>query len=378
MNILLKEIHKQFISGSERIQALRGVSLEIKGGEFFTLLGPSGCGKTTLLRCIAGLERPDQGEITVGGKLFFSHSPLQALPSHQRNIGMVFQSYAIWPHMSVFENVAYPLRYGEHKRFTKEEIRSRVVKSLARVHMDSLADRPATQLSGGQQQRVALARALVNDPQVVLLDEPLVNLDAKLREEMRAELRDLLHGLGTTVVYVTHDQAEALNMSDRMAILVDGQVMQIGTPVDIYNCPSTEFVAGFVGTSNLLRGSVKRDSSHPSGIILQSPIGRLECEGLDVIREGEEGNVIVRPEDIQLFRPTKLQESNLFRGRIRRREFLGDSVTAFVQVADVILRVKLHPGAGFAIDEEVDVRISPERCCVLGRYAKGQNMEKRS
>jgi len=350
------------------VQALRNITLEIRDGEFFTLLGPSGCGKTTLLRCIAGLETPDQGEIVFGDQVLFSSSPPRVVPPYKRAIGMVFQSYAIWPHMNVYENVAYPLKYGEQIRINRSEIRSRVMTCLSRVHMEKLADRPTTQLSGGQQQRVALARALVNDPQVILLDEPLVNLDAKLREEMRIELRDLLHGLGTTVVYVTHDQTEALTMSDRIAILLDGNVVQKGTPFDIYNCPGTEFVAGFIGTTNLLDGVVERSPDPLSRKILRTRIGPLRCAEIDELPEGKEIKVIIRPEDIQIFRHGEGQQTNTFQGEIKSLEFLGESYTVFVKVADLSLRVKAHPSGKFAVNEAVQVRLPVDRCCILGRY----------
>lgn len=366
--ILLRDIHKQFITGDEKVQALKDVSLEIKDGEFFTMLGPSGCGKTTLLRCIAGLETPDRGEIVFGKEVLFSASPRKVIPSYKRAIGMVFQSYAIWPHMSVYENVAYPLKYGEQKKFDKKGIRERVMMSLTRVHMETLADRPATQLSGGQQQRVALARALVNDPQVILLDEPLVNLDAKLREEMRVELRDLLHGLGTTVVYVTHDQTESLTMSDRIAILLDGKIVQVGNPSDIYNCPGTEFVANFIGTTNILKGRIERNRTDPSRKIVQAAIGSLQCEGLQDLQEHEDVKMIIRPEDVLLSRDGDLNQVNTFKGEIKGIEFLGDSFTVFVRVGEQILRAKAHSSGKFARSETVWVTFPATRCCILGRY----------
>ena len=371
MSIRVKSIYKQFVTRHEKVQALRSVTLDVEEGAFFTLLGPSGCGKTTLLRCVAGLETPDRGEIVIGDQVLFSHSPFRFIPPHERNIGMVFQSYAIWPHMNVFDNVAYPLRYGEQNKVSKAEIRSKVMAILARVHMDNLADRSATQLSGGQQQRVALARAMVNDPKIVLLDEPLSNLDAKLREEMRMELRDLLHCLGTTVLYVTHDQAEALSMSDRIAIFLDGEIVQVGTPAEIYTYPYSEFVASFVGTSNLLRGSAMRNPSDATQEILQTQIGPLHCKGLQQIPEGEVAKVSVRPEDITLSHNVGINKGNTFQGEISRLEFLGESLTAFVRVADEILQVKTHPAMGFKVGERVEVQIPAGRCCILGRFPGG-------
>jgi iron(III) transport system ATP-binding protein len=366
-DIRLKDIHKQFITGNEKVQALRDVNLEIKDGEFFTMLGPSGCGKTTLLRCIAGLETPDRGEIAFGTDILFSASPPRVVPPHKRAIGMVFQSYAIWPHMNVYENVAYPLKYGEEKKFSKKEIREKAMASISRVHMETMADRPATQLSGGQQQRVALARALVNDPLVILLDEPLVNLDAKLREEMRIELRELLHSLGTTVVYVTHDQTESLTMSDRIAVLLEGNIVQVGNPSDIYNCPGTEFVADFIGTTNLLSGRVEQGPAAQK--VVQTRIGPVCCEGLEELAEREEVKLVIRPEDIQLSRQGEMNQANTLQGVIKGLEFLGDAYTVFVKVGEEILRVKAPSSGRFVVNETVRVEFPAKRCCILGRYS---------
>ncbi|MEO8856638.1 MAG: ABC transporter ATP-binding protein, partial [Burkholderiaceae bacterium] len=230
--------------------ALDGVSFEVGEGEFFTLLGPSGCGKTTTLQCIAGLEEPSGGRITMGGQTVFSTDPKVLVPANRRDLGMVFQSYAIWPHMTVFDNVAFPLIHGPRKA-AKSDIPARVHEALARVQLDHLADRPAPMLSGGQQQRVALARALVHAPRLLLLDEPLSNLDAKLRDLMRGELRSLVKSLGITTIFVTHDQVEAMSMSDRVALMRDGRIAQLGAPRDIYLKPTSAFTASFLGHSNM-------------------------------------------------------------------------------------------------------------------------------
>jgi len=272
--------------------------------------------------------------------------------------------------MNVFDNVAYPLRYGPYQRPEKSEINRRVMASLARVHMEDLADRPAPRLSGGQQQRVALARAMVNDPRIVLLDEPLSNLDAKLRIEMRGELRELLQGLGTTVVYVTHDQAEALSMSDRVAVFMEGRVIQEGKPDDIYNYPYTEFVAGFVGNSNLIHGTVQRDPSHGTGNILETQIGPLHCKGLQEIPPGAEASVSIRPENVHVSPPDGPQQpNNTFQGEIRRIEYLGESLSAFVHVGEVILQTKIHPDKDLKVGDPVQILIPAEHCCILGRYS---------
>jgi iron(III) transport system ATP-binding protein len=223
------------------------VSLQVQGGEFFTLLGPSGCGKTTLLRCVAGFLRPDAGRILCDGER------LDTLPAHTRDIGMVFQNYAIFPHLTVFENVAYGLRA---RRIAPDEIRRRALEALRLVHMASLGNRRPDQLSGGQQQRVALARAMAIRPRLLLMDEPLSNLDAKLRVEMRTEIRRLQRDLGITTIYVTHDQEEALAISERLAVMNAGRVEQIGFPWDVYLAPGSAFVAQFIGASNALAGAL--------------------------------------------------------------------------------------------------------------------------
>jgi iron(III) transport system ATP-binding protein len=240
-NLTIHEVRKRYAE----VEALAGVSLTIQGGEFFTLLGPSGCGKTTLLRCIAGFLRPDGGEILCEGER------LDRLPAHKRDIGMVFQNYAIFPHLTVFENVAYGLKA---RRVEPGELRGRTLEALRLVQMEALADRRPDQLSGGQQQRVALARAMAIRPRLLLMDEPLSNLDAKLRVEMRTEIRRLQRELGITTVYVTHDQEEALAISERLAVMNAGRVEQVGFPWDVYQAPVSAFVAQFIGTSNSLRG----------------------------------------------------------------------------------------------------------------------------
>ncbi len=239
----IEQVRKRYAD----VAALAGVSLTIQGGEFFTLLGPSGCGKTTLLRCVAGFLKPDDGRILCDG------DRRDRLPAHKRDIGMVFQNYAIFPHLTVFENVAYGLRA---RRVAPTEIRRRAMDTLRLVQMDGLADRQPDQLSGGQQQRVALARAMAIRPRLLLMDEPLSNLDAKLRVEMRTEIRRLQRELGITTVYVTHDQEEALAISERLAVMNAGLVEQVGFPWDVYQAPQSAFVAQFIGTSNSLTGTV--------------------------------------------------------------------------------------------------------------------------
>src|SRR5436853_217312 len=246
----VKELYTEYASDrGPPVRAAQNVSFEVPEGKLFTLLGPSGCGKTTTLRSIAGLERPVSGEIEVAGRVVYSSNQRIFVAPNKRNFGMVFQSYAIWPHMNVFQNVAFPL---DVRKLPRKEIQERVTRVLAAVQLGHLVDREATKLSGGQQQRLALARALVMEPQLLLLDEPLSNLDAKLREKMRFELKRLQRELGLTTVYVTHDQSEALAMSNEIAVMNEGRIVQIGSPRDIYERPNSRFVADFVGTTNFI------------------------------------------------------------------------------------------------------------------------------
>src|SRR3954470_21025607 len=254
------------------VPAVRGVSFDVLPGEQLTLLGPSGCGKTPPLRAIAGLEQPTAGEIRIDGNIVYSSDARINIRAEKRGLSMVFQSYAIWPHMTVFENVAYGLRV---RRTEAAELAEKVHQALDMVQMRSFASRRAAQLSGGQQQRVALARAFVFQPSVLLFDEPLSNLDAKLRGDMRIELRELQHRLGITSVYVTHDLEEALAMSDRIVVMRDGAIEQTGTPSEIYNAPRTSFVADFVGSSKLIRGRLRPDLAADGLIVLEASPGRL-------------------------------------------------------------------------------------------------------
>jgi ABC-type Fe3+/spermidine/putrescine transport system ATPase subunit len=281
--------------------AVDGASLEITRGEVFTLLGPSGCGKTTTLRLVAGLERPDAGEITLRGRVVASASRRVFVAPHKRNLGMVFQSYAIWPHMTVFENVAYPLRLrGE----TRVRIQERVARVLELVGLAGLDARPATLLSGGQMQRLALCRALVYEPDLLLLDEPFSNLDAKLREQMRVELKLLQRRLGITVLFVTHDQVEALSLSDRIAVMQRGRIEQVGPPRQLYEQPASTFVRDFVGQTVILRGRV--DAPEGDTIIVKMD-GALSGRTLAghtapgrTLSPGADAHVAIRPEDIEV------------------------------------------------------------------------------
>ena len=289
------EIHDLSLSYPGATQAsVRQVSITIGSGEFFTLLGPSGCGKTSTLRSVAGLEVPDAGRIAIAGQPVFDAARQINMPTHARDIAMVFQSYAVWPHMTVGQNVAFPL---EVKKLPRSEVRERVGQALDMVGLGDLAGRSATQLSGGQQQRVAIARALVRRAAVMLLDEPLSNLDAKLREQMRLELRDLLKRVGMTAIYVTHDQEEALMLSDRIALMRLGQLVEIGTPRDLYLNPTTEFGAAFLGAAEILP-VVRSD-----GLRVDTDIGPLQMErpqqGLSSVAIRPEAIVVRQGADVQ-------------------------------------------------------------------------------
>ena len=345
------------------VQAVRGVSIELAQGEFYTLLGPSGCGKSSTLRCVAGLETPDTGEIRIGEQLVFSSDERVAVPAHKRNTGMVFQSYAIWPHMTILDNVALPLSKGRFK-LPMRQAREKAMEALNMVQLAELADRPAPHLSGGQQQRVALARALALEPTVLLLDEPLSNLDAKLREDMRRELKRLAQRVNITSLYVTHDQMEALALSDRIAIMQDGVIVQEGRPWDIYTQPNSTYVAQFLGKANLVQGNVV--SVPVEGrVVFDSPLGSLRCAAKDdTSLAAGPGLLACRPESINLHASAPSGIPNVVEGEVTELIFLGDVTEYFVTVGGVQLTVRAQrlwpdrPG-------QVFVELPPDACMVL-------------
>ena len=297
-----------------KVRALGPIDIVIQKGEFFSLLGPSGCGKTTTLRLIAGLEAPTGGDMLLGGR------SMTAVPTHRRGIGMVFQSYALLPHRTVHENVAFGLRM---RKVARSEIRSRVEQALAKVDLAGFGERYPAQLSGGQQQRVALARAIVYEPEVILFDEPLSNLDAKLREQMRSEIRHLTRSLNLTSVYVTHDQTEALALSDRIAVLNQGAISQIGSPTEIYEKPRSQFVADFIGAANLIRARIVRGrGARPIAVILAGIELQLRSEEETTSTGPLEALLLVRPERIQVHpdRPTAV---NAFTAIVKDVAYLG-------------------------------------------------------
>jgi iron(III) transport system ATP-binding protein len=347
-------------------QAVRGVSLELEPGQFYTLLGPSGCGKTSILRCVAGLEHPDSGEIMIGGETVFSAARGIWVPPHQRNIGMVFQSYAIWPHMTVFENVAFPLRQ-KRPRVGRAEIRERVKKALQLVHLDGLEDRPAPYLSGGQQQRLALARALVGEPRVLLLDEPLSNLDAKLREEMRLEIRQVVERLGVTTLFVTHEQIEALTMSDVMAVMKDGLIVQEGAPAEIYTHPAEAFVADFIGRTNFLKGKVVAiDGAGEAPLArIDTPIGPLACRVAAGTRAGDTITVAVRPENVAIAPEGAALDGNQFAGTVEVVVYVGNLLDCLVTVQSERIRLQLHPSSALTRGASVQLHLPVEHCLAM-------------
>ena len=362
MSVSLKNISKSFATARGVVRAVQDLTLEIERGEFFSLLGPSGCGKTTTIRCIAGLENPDEGDILLGDELVFSRAKNRMIPVYQRKIGMVFQSYAIWPHMNVFDNVAFPLKYGMAKRPPESEIKEKVARACALVQLEGFESRPATQLSGGQQQRVALARSLVRDPEVVLLDEPLSNLDAKLRMETRLELRLLLKSLGATAVYVTHDQAEAFAVSDRVGVMLDGRLVQVGTPRNIYLRPNEAFIADFVGRINFLEGEVGKEAGKKT---VRTPIGPIECPGLEEMADGRKVHLGIRAESIRLSDIPEKDAVNFFKGYVKSAVFLGEYIDCEVTIDSESFYVKVPPELEVSAGSKVDVLLPRESWVVM-------------
>jgi len=347
----------------QTIRAAQEVSFEVPQGKLFTLLGPSGCGKTTTLRSIAGLERPRSGEIVVGDAVIFSSVRGVFVPPNRRGLGMVFQSYAIWPHMTVFDNAAFPLQVGK-KRLPRQEIRTRVLRVLKVVALDDMADREATQLSGGQQQRLALARALVMEPPLLLLDEPLSNLDAKLRERMRFELKRLQRELGITTVYVTHDQSEALALSHSIAVMNGGRIEQLGSPREVYERPRNQFVADFVGSTNFVRGTVSGADAVPGFYRIASEVGNLKARGVDSLKSGEEVVLSIRPEDIELSERRQDGE-NTYEATVDQKVFLGEFIDFQVKIGGRSVQSRAHPSLRTPVGERLYVRIDPDKCVAL-------------
>ncbi len=355
--LAMKDVGKHF----GNVVAVNGVSLEVEEGESIVLLGPSGCGKTTTLRMVAGFLRPDAGEIRIGDRQVAT--PTFSLPPEQRGLSMVFQNYAVWPHMTVFENIAFGLRV---RKRPQAEVRSRVGSILQVVRMEALAARFPGELSGGQQQRVALARALVLEPAMLLFDEPLSNLDATLREEMRFEIREIIRRLRITSLYVTHDQAEAMVLGDRIVVMREGRVEQMGTPEDIYWHSRSRFVASFVGVANLLPGEVA-ETGPTQAVITVKGIAVRGSLRTDERRPGlrERACLVVRPEDLEVRPPGDGSQENVLTGVVAVRTFLGHTVELRVDTPAGRLRALAPASCGHREGEAVSLYVHPQRAVIL-------------
>ncbi|MEA2974573.1 MAG: spermidine/putrescine transport system ATP-binding protein [Alphaproteobacteria bacterium] len=366
----VENLSKIFANSTDRISGgISEANFELEPGTFFTMLGPSGCGKTTTLRCIAGLETPDAGVISIDGEALFDRKAGINIPVERRAVGMVFQSYAIWPHMTVAENVAFPLTVAKDRNFSRAEIEAAVNRALTVVNLGGYQQRSATQLSGGEQQRVALARAIVREPRLLLLDEPLSNLDAQLRDEMRSELKRLQSKIGITTVYVTHDQSEALALSDQIAVINRGRIRQIGSPHDIYYQPADAFVARFVGATNLLDGRLI-GAANGRGEVEVSGGRRLKCLVPHRIDDGSSVSVSIRPESIQLVaaQPSPgTTDGNCLAGRLSAVTFLGSARRVDVSSEGLMLQVTMPADMPLPADKEVLLVFAPERTIALPR-----------
>jgi iron(III) transport system ATP-binding protein len=357
--VQIDSLEKFFGEDKERVHVLKGISLNIPEGSLYTFLGPSGCGKTTTLRCVAGLERPEKGKIAIDGNPVFASGERVYVPTNKRPIGMVFQSYAIWPHMTVFQNVAYPLTI--HRR-PKSEIKKRVEDVLRIVGLQGLEDRPAPKLSGGQQQRVAFARALINEPKVMLLDEPLSNLDAKLREQMRFEIKALQRRVNITTIYVTHDQAEALAISDQIAVMHGGKLIEVGSPHQLYSRPKRKFTATFLGLTNLIEGKVVEIGGDSKPGRIETKRGVLSFIPATRMERNQSAVISIRPEHIQVHKQKPEALDNVVEGTVKESVFMGDAYHCQITVGDVLLRVHTHPFLSMSPGEKVYLHLDPRSC----------------
>ncbi len=364
IKVSIEHLYKHF--GPET--AVKDFNLDIAQGEFVTLLGPSGCGKTTTLRCVAGLERPEEGEIRIGSETVVAPAKdIYLFPEH-RNIGMVFQSYAVWPHMTVFDNVAYGLRV---RRASGSEIKTKTMRALELVGLDQLAERFATKLSGGQRQRVALARAIVYEPEVILFDEPLSNLDAKLREQMRDEIVRLQKEVGITSIFVTHDQSEALVMSDRVVVMDKAVIQQIGDPEDIYANPVNSFVANFIGVTSLMEGTLVSRDGEACTVDVPALNGgepiRLQAAGGEGAQNGNNVFVSLRPEDVELHltKPDGTAHGNLLEGQVIDTIYLGSFLEGRVRVGGHEIGIQIDHYENLSPDQNVWLSFQAEHALCL-------------
>jgi iron(III) transport system ATP-binding protein len=366
--VVVRELSKRFRRGDgTTVAALDGVSFNVAAGEFLVLLGPSGCGKTTLLRAIAGLDRPDDGEIEIHGETCFSSKGATYLPTEGRGISMIFQSYALWPHMTAFDNIAYPLRSNpgmkRRTRRTKAEIRQSVEHVLGLVGIPELIGQYPGQMSGGQQQRVALARALVGGTGLVLFDEPLSNVDAKVRDQLRYELVAMQRELGFAAIYVTHDQDEAMSMADRIAVMGSGKIQQIAPPREVYFAATSRYVANFVGKSNEIEGSVTRVSG--SRVTAATALGSFSGIAANPgIRDGDRVTLNWRPEHSRL-NTGESMTGNRYSGTILDEVFLGSHSDYHVRVGDQVLILQQPAGVRLDVGSTVTMSVEPEQTRVL-------------
>jgi len=358
--IQIKGLSKSY-AGKDDGAALESLDLDIRDNQFVTLLGPSGCGKTTTLRLIAGYLKPDTGTIRVGERIV--STPGEVAPPERRGMGMVFQNYAVWPHKTVYENVVFGLKL---RRIATAEARRRVEETLALVNLSGLEQRFPGELSGGQQQRVALARSLVVEPEILLLDEPLSNLDAKLRERMRVELKQLQRRTGITFVYVTHDQGEALELSDQIAVMHGGRLQQYGTPEEVYRRPANKIVADFMGIVNFLTGEVRPSPNGNARVVRISDVD-LAVDVSPAFEVGAPVDLAVRPENVRLSRKAG---GNALEGRVREKTFLGNFTEYWVDLpGNNSLRVQTHPVEKFEVGSPVFAEIDTGECTVFRRNA---------
>lgn len=355
--LTITDLSKSF----NNVKVLKNVTISVPTGELLGILGPSGCGKSTLLRCIAGLEDPENGSIEVGGIVVFSDRLKKEVPPEKRNIGMIFQSYAIWPHMSVFDNVAYGLRL---RNVEKENLNERVFQVLKMVRLDDMAMRPATQLSGGQQQRVAVARALAFQPQLLLFDEPLSNLDAKLRKKMRSELKKLQKETKITTVYVTHDQEEALAISDNIVIMREGETVQYGTPQEIFSKPLDSFVADFMGATNLFEGTLlEKNLEGKYGLIRLTNGVQISASICDNFSVGQNIHLAIRPRNfiIDENKPKENELINSWYGKVQNVNFLGEFWELEIEVESMSI----------VVQTSIEPLVQPgQNCCLHFGYSK--------
>ncbi|WP_025518219.1 ABC transporter ATP-binding protein [Bordetella trematum] len=362
MGLHVTDLTKGYTRRGEKSQALRGVSFEAPTGAFVTLLGPSGCGKSTLLNLLAGLDTPSSGRIDINGHTVYDGATRSIVPAAKRNISMVFQSYAIWPHMTVRENVTFPLLNGRLRSGRRADLLRAADEALEKVHLAHLADRPAPLLSGGQQQRVALARAIAQSPSLILLDEPLSNLDANLRDAMQKQIRDVVSQAGITTVYVTHDQKEALAMSDMIIVMNEGLIEQIGTPQQIYYEPGTRFVARFMGAPNLIEASVTQ--CHGGQVLAHCALGPITfSQRADVPKPGDKVILVLRQEDFELEAAAADNRANCYELPLRHSVFLGERMELVCGTADPATTVSVYVNAR-AVDRAaagVRLRYPPEK-----------------